>query len=396
MEEKVTFVNDSWCYLTKTVNLNNFTINYTMKRGFASKEIAEASKKIDDDKYDCDINQIKKISNIQFTFKEFVLYWLSDHFLKITESCTKTIGIWVVNHLILPAIEQDVLLNFVTADFINDILKRCIPVCDSAGEASLKYMRKIVRDAYAFGFLQKDLTPELINIKRKIPHIKLLTKPELKLLLQEASKHPGYYFEILMALFAGLRSGEIRGLRYDDFDHKNHTVSVARQFTANYSLADNNGHYYYTAFMEDKEPKASSHRILRIPDFLFDELDKKKAFNDQIIKHRSELGDIDLDVEYISLSPYGRRKKKGTLLSALKRTCNYAGVPSISFHSLRHHFATMLLEKGVPLENISELLGHKSPLTTFNIYCGIIDAFEETKQVINTMVPYLGEGDLNA
>lgn len=52
-------------------------------------------------------------------------------------------------------------------------------------------------------------------------------------------------------------------------------------------------------------------------------------------------------------------EKKGTLLTSLKRMCYSASVPAISFHTLRHQFATMLIEKGIPLEDISRLLGHK-------------------------------------
>lgn len=48
------------------------------------------------------------------------------------------------------------------------------------------------------------------------------------------------------------------------------------------------------------------------------------------------------------------------------------GLPKISSHGLRHLCATILLEQGVPLEEISHILGHASPATTFDIYCGEI------------------------
>ena len=64
----------------------------------------------------------------------------------------------------------------------------------------------------------------------------------------------------------------------------------------------------------------------------------------------------------------------------------------ISLHSLRHHFATMLLEQDMPLETISKLLGHKNVLTTFNIYVGIIDANEDTSKALDTLLPMVTEG----
>lgn len=179
MENGVQFVNDSWRFVKRTVNLNNFTISYTSEGGFKTKQAAEEAQKRSEAKYEADLKRIKKMANIQYTFKEYIEYWLIEFFIRNTDTSTKTIGVWAVRNLIVPSITQDVLLNYVTADYINDILKRCIPICESAGETS----RKFLKDAYTYGLMPKDIREELMDVPRKIAKIELLKKEELSILI---------------------------------------------------------------------------------------------------------------------------------------------------------------------------------------------------------------------
>ena len=57
--------------------------------------------------------------------------------------------------------------------------------------------------------------------------------------------------------------------------------------------------------------------------------------------------------------------KAATLRRAFKQACTLAGVrEDFTFHGLRHSLATHLLERGVSRDQVQDILGHKSPLST--------------------------------
>lgn len=87
----------------------------------------------------------------------------------------------------------------------------------------------------------------------------------------------------------------------------------------------------------------------------------------------------------------GNIKSDGTYTEAIKRICKRNGLPHITMHGLRHMFATILIEQSVSLEKISKLMGHKSVATTFEIYCGIMEAKKEIAKTIDSVMdPAIG------
>ena len=94
------------------------------------------------------------------------------------------------------------------------------------------------------------------------------------------------------------------------------------------------------------------------------------------------------DYDYVSCQENGEPRSLTAMNQALTKICNRNGLPNITVHGLRHMFATILIELGVPLFKISGLLGHSSVHTTYEYYCEIMDEQDKIIAFVNnTFVP---------
>lgn len=89
--------------------------------------------------------------------------------------------------------------------------------------------------------------------------------------------------------------------------------------------------------------------------------------------YKERFGEDYKDNDYVSCQPNGEARGVSSIYVALTSLCEKNGLPKITVHALRHMYATILIEQGVPLVKISALLGHSSVNTTFEYYCEVMD-----------------------
>jgi len=88
------------------------------------------------------------------------------------------------------------------------------------------------------------------------------------------------------------------------------------------------------------------------------------------------------DSEYLFTSIQNKKYNIRTLQQIIKNATKKAGITKkVSCHTLRHSFATHLVENGNSISEIQALLGHKSPETTF-IY------LHSSGKMVNTKSPF--------
>jgi integrase len=379
----------SWYHRVKILQEDG-TIAYSKRGGFATQEEAEKSYYEYEEafKKTYRVYQITSKSDIDIGLKDYLLYWFEEVFSARIENTTRMVFAHVLYEWILPHMEQDIKIRYVNVEYLDSLLVQVSGVSDSAGNKSRELLNIAMKEAVVQGYIKANPVLGTQNYARKKPTVLILGKKNIKKLLDTASKGD-WYLEILLGLFCGLRKGEILGLKFADFDVEHKTIHVQRQITSN-PYIPKGGSAIERYEVVEKPPKTdNSYRTLRVPEIIVKEIGLRHT---KIAYDKEKYGTEYYEYDYICCRENGLPRSMSAMNAALTRICNIAGLPHITVHGLRHMYATILIEKNVPLVKISALLGHASVNTTFEFYCDEMDENEQIVSFMNsTFVPEEGE-----
>jgi integrase len=170
------------------------------------------------------------------------------------------------------------------------------------------------------------------------PHMtRYLTQPEAEKLITWAN---GNQFGIGLetALCTGMRQGEIVGLKWSSVDLERKQIAIQRKWNKKTNAMD-------------EFPKGKKIRIIGIYPEAF--LEKLRI---QRVKYPAS--------EYVICNSKGEMATPMQLIVALQKGIKETGITNITFHELRHTFASLYMQNRGDLYDLQKVLGHEGISTT--------------------------------
>ncbi|MGC6768507.1 tyrosine-type recombinase/integrase [Enterococcus sp. LJL128] len=174
----------------------------------------------------------------------------------------------------------------------------------------------------------------------------------------------------IIALYTGMRIGEISGLRWEDIDFERNLLCVRRTLTRISSLDERGKTQIIMSSPKTKTSERSIPLATNLRKYLLKK--KKLSISDYVISCKDGFAEPRV-INY-----------------RFKKLLEEEGLDNIKFHSLRHTFATRCIEKGADIATVSKLLGHSSTKMTLDIYADSL--WESRTQVISNLDKMLEGG----
>ncbi len=218
-------------------------------------------------------------------------------------------------------------------------------------------LNKALKQAVADGLIPRNAASSVKAPKSKKKEIRPLDREQVRVYFDAVSGErlePLY----LLAVTAGLREGELLGLKWEDLDLETGMLQVRR------SLSEARSGRIFEA------PKSGKGRSIRLTQRALSALRKHRK---RQLEERMKLAGLWQEHGLVFPSQVGTPIGGRNLNRSFKRHLDRAGLPrSFRFHDLRHTCATLLLKQGVNPKFVQELLGHGDVSLTLNVYSHVL------------------------
>lgn len=289
-------------------------------------------------------------------YKDWIYEWLLNKKHYVKESTYANYSNIVINHLI-PTL-GNYYLNSINNKIIQELIlnKYESGRLDKSGGLSDKTIKDITTlIKTSFKSALKDGLIDYINLDFSYPKcsqkntIYVLSKKDQKKIIEYCYKNINEKnIGIVLALYSGLRIGELCALKWGDIDFKKNIIIVNKTIQRVYIKSKSKN---VSKIIISSPKTKNANRIIPINKDFSVILKSIKSMDDYYILSNSE--------KYIEPRSYRKYFDKLLFINRIEH---------INFHSLRHTFATNCIRLGADYKTVSELLGHSTINITLNLY----------------------------
>lgn len=331
------------------------------------------------------------VVSAQGSLAAYLTYWLENVAVHQLRETTHTRYTACVNQYLIPGLGKKKLAKLTAKDirsWLNGLRTVCQccargidarrkpdaqadrqPRCCAIGKCcrkhlsplTLAYIHSVLKSALEHAVREEEIPRNVArNVRTGTPRPRRfnpLTANEARTFLTTSQGHRLHaLFEL--ALRTGLRKGELLGLRWEDLDLDAGTATIRRTLQRT-----------RTGGLTTLPTKSiSSERRIALPGACVASLREHRA---RQAWEKQQASAQWVDNDFVFTRPDGHPIEPATLTRHFNAMLRRSHLRAIRFHDLRHSTATLLLEQGVELVVIKELLGHAHIGVTATVYAHV-------------------------
>ena len=296
------------------------------------------------------------VAPCKMTLGEWLEIWKKEYLGSVKPLTVKDYYNQIDNHIkpAMGAVRLDSLETHMIQRFYNTLTDKAgKPLSPKTVKNIHGVFHKALQQAIENGYISQNPAAACILPKIQKPEIKPLEPDEIALFLKEANKD-SYSNLFTVAIFTGMRQGELLGLSWENVDFKNGVIYVKQQ------LQCKDGEYFFCT------PKNGKGRTIAPASVVMDALHQQ--WRDQRIASMEAGEAWSNPNNLVFTDPLGKNLVRRTVVKHFKSVAQRVGIPDARFHDLRHSFAVTSLQAGDDIKTVQANLGHATAAFTLDVY----------------------------